>query len=270
MSTLQVANIHFESTQNTRIQFFGSNSVGVIAGGANSLVTNNTVTTLQVNSSNVVVANTTVTQIQVAGSNAVVANSTVTTLAAAGIPELTVNTTAAVFAGTIADATATLRPLVNAAVTSLTTQTAVDFTGIPSWVKRITLAFRGVSTSGSSPIIVQLGTSASFTTTGYLNGVLNSGGSGTQSNNTITNGLAIDSGGAGSLGASTVRHGTMTILNIDGNNWVSSSIVGFTQTNIVEAAGGSVALSDTLTRLRLNTFGGTETFDAGSVNVLYE
>jgi len=270
MSTLQCANIHFESTANNRLQYFGSNSVGIVAGGANTLVTNNTVTTLQVNSSNVVVANSTATQIQVAGSNAVVANSTVTILAVGGATELTVNTTAAVFGGTVADATATLRPLDNTAVTSLTTQTTVEFNNIPSWVKRITLAFRGVSTSGSSPIIVQLGTSASFTTSGYLNGVLNSSGSGTQSNNTITNGLAFDSGGAGSLGTSVIRHGTMTILNIDGNNWVSSGINGWSSSNYVQVSGGSVALSDVLTRLRLNTFSGTETFDAGSVNVLYE
>lgn len=269
MSTLQCANIHFESTANNRLQYFGSNSVGIVAGGANTLVTNNTVTTLQVNSSNVVVANSTVTQIQVAGSNAVVANSTQTILAVGGTTELTVNATAAVFAGTVADATATLRPLVNAAVTSVS-GTTVEFNNIPSWVKRITIAFRGVSTSGSSAIIIQLGTSASFTTSGYLNGVLNSGGPGTSSNNTITNGLAFDSGGAGSLSGSVVRHGTMTILNIDGNNWVSSGINGWSSANYVQVSGGSVALSDILTRLRLNTFGGTETFDAGSVNILYE
>lgn len=46
MSTLQVANIHFESTANNRVQYFGSNNIAVVVGGANSIATNTTVTTI--------------------------------------------------------------------------------------------------------------------------------------------------------------------------------------------------------------------------------
>ena len=38
-----------------------------------------------------------------------------------------------------------------------TSGTSVDFTSIPSWVKRITVMFNGVSTSGTSNPLVQLG-----------------------------------------------------------------------------------------------------------------
>jgi hypothetical protein len=43
MSTLQCANIHFESTQNNRIQYLGSNNYALVAGGSNAMTINSTV-----------------------------------------------------------------------------------------------------------------------------------------------------------------------------------------------------------------------------------
>jgi len=42
MSTLQVANIHLESTGNNRIQYDGSNTFTIAAGDANVAVINST------------------------------------------------------------------------------------------------------------------------------------------------------------------------------------------------------------------------------------
>lgn len=58
MSTLLVANIHLESTGNNRIQFNGSNSFSIVAGGTNWATVNSTVMTVNggIQSRNLVVS----------------------------------------------------------------------------------------------------------------------------------------------------------------------------------------------------------------------
>ncbi len=48
-----------------------------------------------------------------------------------------------------------------------TSGTFKEFTGIPSWARRITLALWYVSTNGAANILVQLGTGGAPTTSGY-------------------------------------------------------------------------------------------------------
>jgi hypothetical protein len=142
-----------------------------------------------------------------------------------------------------------------------TSGTSIEFTALPSWIKRITLILNVVSTSGSSIPIIQIGTgSTTYTTTGYS-------GAGT-SNATIaaqTTGFA--TGGAGN--ATYIRSGSYVIHNISGNIWVcngSSADPGA----LVSYGAGSISLGAALTAVRLTTVNGTDTFDAGSVNILYE
>jgi len=52
-----------------------------------------------------------------------------------------------------------------------TSGTSIDFTSIPSWVKSITVMFSAVSTSGTSDVIVRLGTGGSPETSGYVGSV---------------------------------------------------------------------------------------------------
>jgi hypothetical protein len=145
-----------------------------------------------------------------------------------------------------------------------TSGTSIDFTSIPSWVKRITVMFSGVSTNGTSPPQVQIG-SGSFTTTGYLSSasyLASAGGTGVS---TSTTGFVI----AG-IAAANVRTCHMVLTNITGNAWVSSTIGGFTDATATLMGGGNLTLSGTLDRIRITTVGGTNTFDAGSINILYE
>lgn len=148
--------------------------------------------------------------------------------------------------------------LINAATAQNSTSgTAIDFTGIPAGVKRITVMFSGVSTNGGSPYQIQLGTSGGFVTTGYTSGV---------NVTTSTTGLLV----VRNLNSSSLQSGILTIANISGNNWVSSSVVGANGGNVVEPAFGAVSLSGTLDRVRITTVNGTDAFDAGSINILYE
>lgn len=144
-----------------------------------------------------------------------------------------------------------------------TSGTSIDFTSIPSWVKRITVMFSGVSTSGGSAILVQIG-AGSVTSTGYVSSAQAFSGS-ILSNTTSTAGFL------NSLAsASSSRSGQWVITNITGNTWVCSNTLGDSASSGNGIGGGTVALGGTLDRVRITTTSGTDTFDAGSVNILYE
>lgn len=145
-----------------------------------------------------------------------------------------------------------------------TSGTSIDFTGIPSWAKRITIMFNAVSTSASSAIIIQLGDSGGFEITGY-----NSTGvefaSTASASSSITSGLQIEN----SSTASYTRYGTFTLVNLTGNVWASSSSFSQASGRQSISAGGKT-LSAQLTQVRITTVNGTDTFDAGSINIMYD
>lgn len=148
-------------------------------------------------------------------------------------------------------------------VKNTTSGTNVDFTGIPSWVKRITVMFTGVSTNGSSNIIMQIG-AGSVTTTGYLGAAAFTGGGSAGAN--FTNGFGVATGNA----AASVVHGVATLCLMGSNVWAYGINAAYSNTAAGLNGGGSVTLSGTLDRVRITTVAGTDTFDAGSVNILYE
>jgi hypothetical protein len=146
-----------------------------------------------------------------------------------------------------------------------TSGTAIDFTGIPSWVKRITVMLDGVSTNGTSSLQIQLGDSGGFETSSYLGAESTAVGA---TNSVHSAGFIIKTG----VGASSVFHGVVALqlLNASTNAWAESGNIATSNTTQVGVSGGSKALSATLDRVRLTTVNGTDTFDAGTVNILYE
>jgi hypothetical protein len=139
-----------------------------------------------------------------------------------------------------------------------TSGTAIDFTGIPSWAKRVTVMFAGVSTSGSSPIIIQIGSSGGFETTGYFSGTQTGVGN-------ATNGFIV-----ATQVAASINHGAVQLLSFSANGWVSSGGIGYSDVAGAAVSGGSKTLAATLDRVRITTVGGTTTFDAGTINVSWE
>ena len=144
-----------------------------------------------------------------------------------------------------------------------TSGTSISFTALPSWVKRITVMFNGVSTSGTADIIIQLGTGATptYTTSGYLGTVTSQ--TGTAEN--LTSGFKIASANA----AVAVWHGSMVITNVTSNTWSESSIIGNSGATGTRMSGGSIPLAAALTAVRITT-SASDTFDLGSINILYE
>jgi hypothetical protein len=155
-------------------------------------------------------------------------------------------------------------------ITSMTAQastsgTSIDFTSIPSWVKRITVLFNGVSTNGSSAFQVQIG-AGSITSAGYLGKcVETTAGSGTGST-TYSAGYLV----ARSVSASMVLYGKLEIDLVSANIWLASGVSLSSATDNQFYFSGSLSLGGTLDRVRITTSGGTDTFDAGSINILYE
>ena len=139
-----------------------------------------------------------------------------------------------------------------------TSGTSVDFTSIPSWAKRITVMFNGVSTNGTSLVQIQIG-SGSFVTTGYLSSTTTNGAT-----NTSTTGFLASNSNL----AANARNGLMTLTSIEGNTWVMGATVG-SATNC-STSQGVLSLGGALDRIRITTVNDTDTFDAGSVNIMYE
>lgn len=158
------------------------------------------------------------------------------------------------------------RPVLGTAIAS-TSGTSIDFTGIPSWVKRITVIFNRVSTNGTSVVQIQVG-SGSFETSGYSSSANFSSSSGQFLY--VETGFNIEPTQAANSTHS--RSGAIQIFLVGADTWVSSGNInggGVVQVTS-SSAGVSPNLSGALDRIRITTISGANTFDAGSINVMWE
>lgn len=175
--------------------------------------------------------------------------------------------TTAAFSGNVtANGVATeLRPLVLGTSQASTSGTAIDFTGIPSWTKRVTVMFNGVSTTGTSGFMVQLGDSGGVENSGYSGGAL------VQSNifHVVAAGIAV-TGDASYFTAATLVSGAVSFSQFSGSTWVASGNTFSSNNSWAWAIGGIKPLSAALDRIRVTTVNGTDTFDAGTINIMYE
>jgi hypothetical protein len=173
----------------------------------------------------------------------------------------------------LADATQTLtnKTIQGGAITlgtavASTSGTAIDFTGIPSWAKRVTVLLNGVSFSGSAHILVQAGVS-SIQTTGYVSSGAYAGASSTLGT-TSSAGFVVYSGATVN-----VIYATVQINLLTGSTWLSThsgAILQSSTTPFLISGGGNVTLGGTLDRVRITSTNGTDTFDAGTINISYE
>jgi hypothetical protein len=147
--------------------------------------------------------------------------------------------------------------------------TSVDFTSIPSWVKRITVMFNGVSWNNTVSPLIQLGDSGGVETTGYSS----------------IAGFISTASGAGALGGTTgfvfaanwtadvLFSGALilNLLDVSTNTWVAQGVfyADSTGTDYAISIAGTKALSATLDRVRV-TSSAAITFDAGTINIIYE
>ena len=159
------------------------------------------------------------------------------------------------------------QPFTSGTAVASTSGTSIDFTGIPSWVKRVTVMFNGVSTNSTSQVQIQLG-STTFSTSGYSSTSSYGGSIGQLA--FATTGFITDPAAAAI--ASITRSGIYQFTLVNSNNWVGSGNIGTGLNGQVTLAcgGNSPTLGGTLDRVRITTVNGTDTFDAGTINILYE
>ena len=143
--------------------------------------------------------------------------------------------------------------------------TSVDFTGLPAGVKRITVMFNVVSTSGASSYLVQVGNSTP-TTSGYVSVSTYTNTVGTVGGTSSTAGMGLFTGTA-----TNQIFGSFTLINVSGNIWVGTGVTADTvAATFTVTSSGRVSLASALNMVRITTVNGTDAFDAGTINILYE
>lgn len=190
--------------------------------------------------------------------------------ASGGSVEINPPATASNFVATMPAGTGTVAvngvsgTLVSGTAVASTSGTSIDFTGIPSWVKRITVMFNGVSTNGTSNIQVQVGTSGTITTSGYVGAVSNQAG--TAANNST--GFQV----ANTVTAADIYWGHIVLVKTGANATQVSetSILANSAASNARYSAGAVTPANAIDTVRITTVNGTDTFDAGSINILYE
>jgi len=156
------------------------------------------------------------------------------------------------------------RVITAATAQASTSGASIDFTGLPSWVKRITVMLNGVSTNGTSDILIQL-FAPTVVTSGY-NSLATDTAAAVSATTTSGAGFLVALPGA----ASELNSGSAIITNVTGDTWVYQACTSASGANRGATASGNVALGAVLTGVRITTVSGTDTFDAGSINILYE
>jgi len=197
---------------------------------------------------------------------------------ATAIPFLTVNAKGIITAATTgtfstvpADGSITpaklSQPFTSVAAVAATSGTAIDFTSIPSWVKRVTVNLLGVSTDGVSPLRFRIGPVAGVETSGYLGSCLGFATT-TVASIACTAGFDLND----SATAAAVRHGSFILILADSatNTWTFQGTQGQSNTTAGSIIGAQKPLAGVLSVLRITTVSGTGVFDAGSVSILYE
>ena len=179
----------------------------------------------------------------------------------------TINSGAITSSGLVTGTTGALYPIVNGTAVASTSGTSITFSSIPSWVKRITVNISAVSTSGTANLRFRIGPVAGVETSGYLG---SSTGFAATTLATVQFTLGFDVNDGGTAAASRNGSFVFSLLDSATNTWSMSGTQGQSNTNNASLIGGSKALAGTLSVLSMTTTNGTDTFDAGTINIQYE
>jgi len=148
--------------------------------------------------------------------------------------------------------------------TSVSGGTVIVHGSIPTWARRVTIMYSALSTNGISPIVIQLATGGTFKTSGYLGAAaVIEGATG------YTVGFGI---GNSNVSSTDSQHGSLTLNLLDPatNTWIAGGTAA--RSDGVEAGltSGAVSLTGALDSIRFTTIGGTDLFDVGMTNIMWE
>jgi len=164
-----------------------------------------------------------------------------------------------------AAARAQMQRITQGTAVASTSGTSISFTDIPAWVKKITVMLNGVSVSGTGNLSILIGPVAGVESTGYVANSVSILTSTLANYNTTTSFLL-----SGNNAAAATYQGSVILTNLSGNVWTAqgalSRLGDFGYSYLIS---GSKTLAGVLSIVRI-TGNGTDTFDAGSINILYE
>ena len=167
--------------------------------------------------------------------------------------------------GNLTTSRGTVTSLTSRTAQATTSGTSVQFTEIPNWVQRITMSLVGVSAAAGATILFRLGTSGTLVTTGYTMVV-------TSIQNAASPGLSGQTDAIGYIyltAAASLTSGIVTFVKQSGNTWVATlSATRTGSETVLQLSTGSVTLAGVLDTVGIAL--STSTFDAGSVNIMYE
>lgn len=152
---------------------------------------------------------------------------------------------------------------VGSAITSAT-GSSLDFPSIPSWVERITISLNGISFAATGVAVVRLGVSNTLVTTGYVSSRIGFTVAPATVITSVTDGIA----SFNATSAAALVTGQIVLTNVTGNQWVATGQVFRTTDSVYTTTVGSITLAGALTNL--SVVATTSTFDAGSINIIYE
>jgi hypothetical protein len=179
-----------------------------------------------------------------------------------GLPDASI-TTAEIADLNVTPAKLSQKLTLGTAITSAT-GSSLDFADIPSWVERITISLNNISFAALGAAVVRLGVSNTLVTSGYTAARISFTTSPATVYTSVTDGIA--SFGTSATAATVIGH--IVLTNLTGNQWVASGQVTRTTDNICMTTAGSITLAGALTNLSVVAI--TSTFDAGSINIMYE
>jgi hypothetical protein len=157
------------------------------------------------------------------------------------------------------------QPYTLRAAQASTSGTFIDFTAIPSWVKRITVMLDAVSFAGTAHMLIQIG-SGSLTTSGYA-----SWSTFLQGTTTTAGAISSSAGFVVYMGAAAnIVTGTFVLNLVGYNTWLGQGIGVYSNNGAQMFAAGNVALSGALDRVRVTRSDASDTFDAGAISISYE
>jgi hypothetical protein len=147
--------------------------------------------------------------------------------------------------------------------------TSIDFTGIPSWVRRVTVMLNAVSWSSTASVQIQLGDSGGVETSGYNSVTGSTSTSATVASFTSSTSFSL----LNNWGSDSVFYGSIifSLLNASTNTWAAQGIFS-ADTSTGDWAvftSGAKSLSATLDRVRVTTVQSAN-FATGAINILYE
>lgn len=147
-----------------------------------------------------------------------------------------------------------------------TSGASIDITSLPAGINEITMGFRGVSSNGTSIPLIQIGDSGGAENSGYDGGAHSFDSSGP----TIYSGANSGGFALNAVHSATVTlTGVVTLRRYSGNYWQMSGVLARGDMNSLSISGGTKQLTGTLDRVRLIATNGTDTFDAGEINISY-